>query len=112
MELIKLHADNKKIWMPAADIIRIEAVSNYSRIYFANGNSIVVAKVLHLLQDLLPATMFVRVHRSHLVNRLFVTAIKESDSKKIRMKSGEYIVVSRSNRESLKTNFETAEVLL
>ena len=67
MSYIKLHLENKKMLMPAADTVRIEAVSNYSRIYFADGNTMVVAKVLHLFQNLLPETMFVRVHRSHLV---------------------------------------------
>ena len=97
MSHIKLHAENKKILMPAADIIRIEAVSNYSRIYLSNGNTIVVAKVLHLLQDLLPATMFVRVHRSHLINKLFVQSVKGSNRKRLLMNNGEYIGVSRSN---------------
>ena len=97
MDFIKLHAENKKILMPVADIIRIEAVSNYSRIYLSNGNTIVVAKVLHLLQDLLPETMFVRVHRSHLINKLFVKAIKGKNKKRLLMNNGEYIGVSRSN---------------
>ena len=101
MSHIKLHAENKKILMPAADIIRIEAVSNYSRIYLSNGNTIVVAKVLHLLQDLLPETMFVRVHRSHLVNKLFVKAIKGKDKKRLLMNNGEYIGVSRRNMEMI-----------
>ena len=97
MSHIKLHAENKKILMPAADIIRIEAMSNYSRIYLSNGNTILVAKVLHLLQDLLPATMFVRVHRSHLINKLFVQSVKGSNRKRLLMNNGEYIGVSRSN---------------
>ena len=97
MERIKIHADNKKILVPATDIIRIEALSNYSRIYFADGNTKVVAKVLHLFQDILPANMFVRVHRSHLVNKLFVKSINGSINKKLLMNNGEYIGVSRNN---------------
>ena len=97
MSHIKLHAENKKILMPVADIIRIEAVNNYSRIYLSNGNTIVVAKVLHLLQDLLPETMFVRVHRSHLINKLFVQSVKGSNCKRLLMNNGEFIGVSRSH---------------
>ena len=67
MHPIKLHLENKKMLLHASNIIRIEAVSNYSRIYLSDGNTMVVAKVLHLFQNLLPETMFVRVHRSHLV---------------------------------------------
>ena len=99
MSHIKLHAENKKILMPAADIIRIEAVSNYSRIYLSNGNTIVVAKVLHLLQDLLPETMFVRVHRSHLVNKQFVENVKEKNgSRTLLFFNGETIPISRRNK--------------
>jgi two-component system LytT family response regulator len=108
MNLIKLHLENKKIWMPASDIIRIEALSNYSRIYFADGNTMVVAKVLRLLQDLLPESMFVRVHRSHLVNRQFVKAIKGTDKKRLLMNNGEYIVVSRSNMRAIEDKMYAA----
>jgi DNA-binding LytR/AlgR family response regulator len=53
-------------------ILHIEAVSNYSKIYFVDGKTMVVAKVLHLFEDKLPMQQFVRTHRKHLVNKRFI----------------------------------------
>jgi two-component system LytT family response regulator len=61
----------------------------------------VVAKVLRLLQDLLPESMFVRVHRSHLVNRRFVKELSGISSKRLLMNNGEYIIISRRNRDTI-----------
>ena len=93
---------NQKLQVPVAGIMRIEALSNYSRIYFADGKIMVVANVLRLLQELLPAAMFVRVHQSHLVNKLFVITLSGNNSKKLLMNNGEYIVVSRRKQVTIK----------
>jgi two-component system LytT family response regulator len=50
------------------NIFRIEALSNYSKIFFTNGKTLVVAKVLQWFENSLTATEFVRIHRSHLIN--------------------------------------------
>lgn len=58
------------------DIIRVQAHSNYCKVPFTNNTgAVVVSKVLHLVQAKLPADMFVRVHCSHLVNRLLIKRI-------------------------------------
>lgn len=78
------------------DIIRIQAHSNYCRIYFTDRpTTLVVSKVLHLVQANLPANMFVRVHRSHLVNRLFIKSVLGSHTKKVELTNGEFVTVSR-----------------
>lgn len=56
-------------------IIRLEAVSNYTRIFFADRKPILMAKVLTAYQHLLAPYGFIRVHRSHLVNPLFVQEV-------------------------------------
>lgn len=101
MSYIKLHIHNQKLQVPVADIIRIEALSNYSRIYFANGKTMVVAKVLRLLQELLPAAIFLRVHQSHLVNKFFVKSISGLYKKNLLLSNGENIVVSRRNQVTI-----------
>ncbi len=59
-------------------IIRLEAVSNYTCIYFNNHRPILMAKVLHEYQSLLEPFGFIRTHRSHLINRQHVTAVDEN----------------------------------
>ena len=77
------------------NIIRIEASSNYSKIYFSNAKPMIVAKVLHWFEDQLPQQMFARVHRSHLVNKMFMLQVNGAKNKKLLLNNGESIAVSR-----------------
>ena len=77
------------------NIIRIEASNNYSKIYFSNAKPMLVAKVLHWFEDKLPQQMFARVHRSHLVNKMFMCQVNGAKNKMLLLNNGESIAVSR-----------------
>ncbi len=77
------------------NIIRIEALSNYSKVYFPNAKPMTVAKVLHWFEDQLPQQMFARVHRSHLVNKMFMLQVNGAKNKMLLLNNGESITVSR-----------------
>jgi two-component system, LytTR family, response regulator len=82
--------------MPPANIIRVEALKNYCRIYFKNNqNTLVVSITLMRVQERLPAEMFVRVHRSHLVNKLYIKRMKRQPDRQVEMTNGEYVPISR-----------------
>lgn len=57
------------------EIIRLEANSAYTTLYFKSHPPFVVSKVLKIYEALLKPFGFVRTHRSHLVNRQFVRCI-------------------------------------
>lgn len=59
----------------ADEIIRLEARSNYTYIYFTNRKPMLIAKVLGEYEDQLSTAGFVRTHRSHLVNKQYITFI-------------------------------------
>ena len=84
----------------ASDIIRVEGSSNYSKIYFSNQQPLLVAKILHWFEDQLPTEMFCRIHRTHLINRLYVTGI--FDSSKLALSNGDIIQMSRRKKGSYK----------
>lgn len=98
---LKIPGLKKELVVTAEEIIRVEALSNYSRIHFADGNKLVTAKVLSWFENLLPADMFLRVHRSHLINKNFVETSGGSCSKTLIFFNGERIPVSRRNRKSM-----------
>ncbi len=98
MNFLRIPGCNDGFAVATEEIIRIQAISNYSRIYFSNGKVVVVAKVLHWFEDSLPETMFARVHRSHLVNKLFIEKIKGARSKSLLLYNGESIAVSRRRK--------------
>ena len=79
-------------------VVRVEAISNYSKIYFTKRHPMTVAKVLQWFQLQLPTTMFSRVHRSHLVNRKFIEQITLAKQNTLLLSTGETIVISRRKR--------------
>lgn len=56
-------------------IIRLEALSNYTCIHFVGHKPIVMAKVLREYEKMLEPYGFIRTHRSHLVNRRHITQV-------------------------------------
>src|ERR1041384_1014300 len=63
--------------IPFNSIIRIEASSNYSKV-FCKGRPfpVVVAKVLRWFEDRLPQHLFTRIHRTHLINKAHIVAVR------------------------------------
>ncbi len=98
MQLIHIPYDRGIRLVPAEQIIRVEGLSNYSRIYFSTGHPMTVAKVLHWFEDKLPAQLFARVHRSHLVNRMFVQEINGINYSTLLLTNGETIAMSRRKK--------------
>lgn len=91
----KCKPGNKNQFEPA-NIIRVQAHSNYCKIHFTNQRgTIVVSEVLHRVQDKLPAQLFLRIHRSHLVNKLYIKQVLGTQTKKVELTNGEFVAVSR-----------------
>lgn len=85
-------ADGKYFFSPE-DIIRLEASSNYTKVFFSNKTKIVTAKVLKDFAVMLEPLGFVRTHRTHLVNRQYIFCITPNGS--IRMKDDSVAEISR-----------------
>ena len=84
----------------AENIIRIEASSNYCRVYFDNEGPLTVAKILHWFEGRLPDEYFYRIHRTHIVNRLFVSTI--SRNSKLTLINGDQLQTSRRKKNVLR----------
>jgi two-component system, LytTR family, response regulator len=80
-------------------VIRVKALSSYSKLYFSNGKVLVVSKVLRWFEEAL-AENFMRIHRTHLVNKSFIDEYMADG--RIRLHTGECIEVSRRKRNSVK----------
>jgi two-component system, LytTR family, response regulator len=83
-------------------IIRIEAISNYSKLYFTNGKTLVVAKVLRWFEERLKNntennTLFLRTHRTHLVNKNFISRYANG---KIELHNNQIIDVARRKKNN------------
>lgn len=83
------------------DIIRIQSHSNYSKIYFCNGRTLVMAKVLHWFEKQLTHHHFIRSHRSHLVNENHIMSYGKKLRDKMILSNGEGITVARRRKAAL-----------
>jgi two-component system LytT family response regulator len=57
------------------EIVRLEASSNYTNIYLLNKKKMLTAKVLKDYEEQLEPLGFVRTHRSHLVNKRYISFV-------------------------------------
>jgi two-component system, LytTR family, response regulator len=85
-------------------IIHIEAISNYSKLYFTNGKTLVVAKVLRWFEEHLALqnnaenkNVFLRTHRTHLVNKNFISRYTNG---KIELHNHQIIDVARRKKSN------------
>ena len=83
-------------------ILRVEAISNYSKLFFADGKSLVVAKLLSWFEKKLAGVHFVRLHRGHLVNIRYIKACDRFSNGEVLLVNNERLAVSRRKRLDFK----------
>jgi len=59
-------------------IVYCKAEGNYTRIYTKNRN-FVISQVLKTVESALPKDLFLRIHKSYLINLNYVTGIKQEN---------------------------------
>lgn len=55
-----------------SEIIRLEGEGNYTRFYLTNDRKFISAKTMRDYEEILLLHQFIRIHKSHLVNRRFI----------------------------------------
>ena len=83
------------------DIVRIQSISNYSKLYFNNGKTLVVAKVLRWFEEQLHSYQFVRIHRTHLINMNYMQSYTNNDGGQLLLHNGESIKVAKRKKAAL-----------
>ncbi|MFZ1676280.1 MAG: LytTR family DNA-binding domain-containing protein [Saprospiraceae bacterium] len=82
-----------------ADIIYLEAESNYCSIYLQPEGRILVSKTLKDFEDLLPPTFFIRIHHSFIINKNHVHKYLRGEGGQVIMRNGKSLDVSRRKKE-------------
>lgn len=81
------------------NIIFLEANSNYTCFFINNQSKITVAKTLKEFEDLLPASVFIRIHHSYIINKNMVTKYIKGEGGQVIMKNGKVLDVARRKKE-------------
>lgn len=95
---IVVKQEYSNVTIPLDDILYVEAVERYSRIYRQSGGCTVTRILLKQLSEMLPAADFPRVHRSFIVSRSKVASYTRQE---IRLASGAAIPVGRQYATAL-----------
>jgi two-component system LytT family response regulator len=80
-------------------IVRLEGEGNYTRIYFDKDKPLLASKTLKDFEELLITHGFIRVHRSHLINKVFVGSVLFDGF--IEMTDKSKIEISRRRKEAV-----------
>lgn len=86
-------------YLQPADIIRCEAVGNYTKFFVEGGKTYLISKTLGEYDALLASQHFIRTHKSHLVNKKFISFIDHDGFAVLKDKSK--VEVSRRRKEEV-----------
>ena len=81
------------------DIVRCEAIGNYTKFYTTSGKSYLISKTLGEYDTLLTPQQFIRTHKSHLVNKRYISFI-DHDGFAV-LKDNSKVEVSRRRKEEV-----------
>lgn len=87
------------IFIPVQDILRFEAKGNYTAIYLSNGEPIVATRTIKDYEDVLPETIFCRIHNSHIINLSKIQRYQKGRGGSVIMEDGSIIEVASRRRE-------------
>jgi two-component system, LytTR family, response regulator len=85
------------------DIIRVEALGNYSTFYLVNREKIVISKTLKEYEEILLKHKFFRISRSCIVNTEFIIEYKHEDGGVAELQDGSRISVGPHRKQDLIT---------
>lgn len=95
-------SDYKLIRIPLDDILYIEGLKDYVRIYMENGDKVMSLMNMKKLEDYLPKPEFLRTHRSYIVHMNKVPMVDRA-----RIVFGNtYIPISDSYKDAVLTYFD------
>ena len=101
---------NSKIVFPIENGFRVVKINsimfcqsdiNYTKITLDDGTSFVLSKTLKLIEELLPSSIFVRVHKSYLVNFNFVFFFNRSLDSYVELSNKIKIPVSTRKKDEV-----------
>jgi two-component system, LytTR family, response regulator len=81
------------------EIVRLEGESNYTKFFFTNNKTLLTSKTLKEYEEILSNHGFIRIHKSHIVNRIHV--VNYSGDGMLTLVDNSKVEISRRRREEV-----------
>ncbi len=91
----KILKNSTRYELRVQEVIHLKADINYTSLFTATGNYI-VAKTLKEMEEILDPGLFIRTHKSHIINKNQVVRVKVcGEERKVILKCGAEIEIAR-----------------
>lgn len=114
MHNLQQAADKQQLVLPTlegfdvisiASVMRLKGNGNFTNVYTQDGKQYMVCRFLKHFEELLP-THFIRIHKSHIVNKHFITSYQKGSGGTIMMSDGTEVEVSTTYKDNLLSKFK------
>jgi len=79
LDYIFVNADYSLIKVVLSDITWIEALKDYLKINLHSSNKPLIVRMgMKNIEDMLPASQFIRIHRSYIISKKHITAVRKN----------------------------------
>ena len=99
-----LKTDYKVVRVNISDIRYVEGMSEYVKIFLEGQKPLVVLLSMKKLEERLPASTFMRIHRSYIVN---LTKIREVNKNRVIMDAETYLPIGENYREAFSSYLDS-----
>jgi two-component system, LytTR family, response regulator len=106
LQKIAVPAMDGLIFVDFKDIVRCEAKGSYTQIHLINGKKITTTKTIREFEEILPETIFFRVHNSHMVNLNYIKKYFRGRGGYIVMEDDTNIEVASRRKDSFLEKFK------
>ncbi|MBS1597637.1 MAG: response regulator transcription factor [Bacteroidetes bacterium] len=105
LQKIALPSKEGFVFISMEDIVRFESSSGYTFIHTKNGEKFISAKNIKEYEDILPDSVFFRIHNSHIINLHAVKKYHRGRGGYVEMIDGSMIEVAIRRREEFMKKF-------
>lgn len=89
------------ILVELSKIVRLEGESNYTYVFLDDSQKILISKTLSTFEEFLPEDLFVRVHKSHIINIGYIKSILKTTPPYVVLSNNHEIPISLGKKEIL-----------
>ena len=95
VQTLRIPQHHGALFLKMSDIVRLEADGAYTRIYISGNKKYIVSYNIKLFEEHLDMNLFLRVHRSHIINLAKIKKVVKGRKLFVKMSDDYHVEISR-----------------